>query len=130
MATLPRSSDSRVRFTVTGSDGNPITISGLEDLDIYIYQKPKKVIQQWNLDDGTIDIITDAAGLVEVLLDRANTQFLLFQSDRSEVKGEVRATFVDADFEDGLRVEIATDITLFFDSEEVIAVNSQTAEHP
>ncbi len=130
MATLPRSSDSRVRFTVTGSDGNPITISGLEDLDIYIYQKPKKVIQQWNLDDGTIDIITDAAGLVEVFLDRANTQFLLFQSDRSEVKGEVRATFVDADFEDGLRVEIATDITLFFDSEEVIAVNSQTAEHP
>ena len=130
MATLPRSSDSRVRFTVTGSDGNPITISGLEDLDIYIYQKPKKVIQQWNLDDGTIDIITDAAGLVEVFLDRANTQFLLFQSDRSEIKGEVRATFVDADFEDGLRVEIATDITLFFDSEEVIAVNSQTAEHP
>ena len=130
MANLPRSSDSRVRFTVTGSDGNPITISGLEDLDIYIYQKPKKVIQQWNLDDGTIDIITDAAGLVEVLLDRANTQFLLFKSDRSEVKGEVRATFVDADFEDGLRVEIATDITLFFDSEEVIAVNSQTAEHP
>lgn len=130
MANLPRSSDSRVRFTVTGSDGTPIVISTLNDLDIYIYQKPKKVIQQWNKNAGEITTITDAAGLVEVLLDRANTQFLLFQADRSEIKGEVRATFTDADFADGVRVEIATDITLYFNSEEVIAVNSQTAEHP
>lgn len=128
MATLPRSSDSRVRFTVNGGDGNPITISGLEDLDIYIYQKPKKVIQQWNLDAGEIDIITDAAGLVEVLFDRANTQLFNFQL--ADLRGEVRATFTDVDFEGGLRVEIATDIILYFNSEEVIAVNSQTAEHP
>lgn len=128
MANLPRSSDSRVRFTVNGSDGSPITISGLEDLDIYVYQKPKKVIQQWNLDAGEIEIITDAAGLVEVLLDRDNTALLNFQL--ADIRGEVRATFVDADFEGGLRVEIATDIVLYFNSEEVVAVNSQTAEHP
>lgn len=127
MATLPRKSDSRVRFTVAGADGTPITISGLADLTIYIYQKPKKVIQQWSLSDGDIDIITDAAGLVEVLLNRANTELLIYQSDRREIRGEVEAVFTDADFANNQRHEIATDIVLNFNSEEVFAEDSQTA---
>lgn len=128
MATLPRSSDSRVRITLLGSDGNPIVISGLFDLNIFCYQKPKKVIQSWNYLDGEIEIITDAAGLVEVLLDRANTQLLNFQL--SDFFFEVAPVFTDADFADNKRVEIATAIVPTFDTEEVVAVDSQTAYQP
>lgn len=125
MANLPRKSDSRVRITILGSDGNPIVISGLNDLDIYCYQKPKKVIQHWNKNDGEIETITDAAGLVEVLLNRANTQLLNFQL--VDFFFEVAPVFTDADFADSKRVEIATGIVPTFDSEEVTAVDSQTA---
>lgn len=125
MATLPRSSDSRVRFTLLGGDGLPVTISGLADMNIFVYQKPKKVIQSWNLDAGEITIITDASGIVEVLLDRANTELMNFQL--KDLRGELAAHFTDASFADGVRIEIATDIPLYFATEEVIAVDSQTA---
>lgn len=131
MATLPRSSDSRVRITILGADGNPITISGLADLNIYCYQKAKEPIQSWNKVAGEIETITDAAGLVEVLLNRENTALLKFNPDNKKFFFEVECIFTDADFEDGVRVEIDTNIVPTFSngvtSEEVTAEDSQTA---
>lgn len=105
-----RNSDNIVEVTVTGSDGLPIAISSLEDLEVIIYQKPKRIVQRFKLSDGNITIVNNAAGTVECYLDRANTVLLNGKND--DCKIEVVGYFADANFEDGVRREVDTDIQL------------------
>lgn len=108
---LVRKSDNTIRVTVNGGDGNPVTISGLSDLEIVAYQKPKDIIQRWLMSNaGEVTIVDDAGGIVEVHFDRANTKLLNFKNE--DCKLEVVATFSDTDFEDNLRREVVTDIEL------------------
>ena len=107
---IVRKSDNVIRVTINGSDGNPITISGLEDLEILAYQLPKSIIQRWLLSDGDVVTVDDAGGVVDVYFDRANTKLLNFKNE--DCKLEVIATFTDADFADNLRREVDTDIEL------------------
>lgn len=107
---IVRKSDNVIRVTINGSDGNPITITGLSDLEIVAYQKPKSIIQRWLLSDSEITIVNDAGGIVDVYFDRSNTKLLNFKNE--DCKLEVIATFADTDFADDLRREVDTDIEL------------------
>lgn len=105
-----RKSDYTIRVTVIGGDGNPITISALADLEIVAYQLPKTIIQRWLKSDGDVVTVNDSAGIVDVYFDRSNTKLLNFKNE--DCKLEVIATFTDANFADGLRREVDTDIEL------------------
>lgn len=109
MAIIPRKTDNVVRVTVLGSNGLPLTISGLADLQIVIYQKPKTIIQSFLKSvAGQVTTISDAGGVVEVNVDRAKTKLLKIE----ECKLEVVASFTDTDFADNIRREVDTDIDL------------------
>ena len=105
---IPRKTDNVLQVTVNGSDGLPLTITGLADLEIVIYQKPKTIIQRFIYSLAEIVIVNDAAGLVEVYIDRANTKLLKIE----EVKLEVIASFTDTDFANNIRREVVPDIDL------------------
>jgi len=107
---IVRKSDNVIRVTINGSDANPITISGLQDLEILAYQLPKSIIQRWLLSDGDVVTVNDAGGIVDVYFDRANTKLLNFKNENCKL--EVIATFTDTDFADSLRREVDTDIEL------------------
>lgn len=108
MARIPRKTDNVIRVTVNGSNGLPLTISGLSDLQIVVYQKPKTIIQSFLKSAGEVTTISDAGGIVEVNLDRANTKLLKIE----ECKLEVVASFTDTDFASNIRREVDTDIDL------------------
>ncbi|MGB1318475.1 MAG: hypothetical protein ACPG5W_09725, partial [Flavobacteriales bacterium] len=95
--TLVRKSDNVIQVTINGGDGNPVTISGLSDLEIVAYQLPKTIIQRWLMSATQVSTINDTGGIVEVNFDRSKTKLLNFQKE--ELKLEVIATFADADFE-------------------------------
>jgi hypothetical protein len=96
--------------TVTGGNGTPVTISTLADLEILAYQFPKRIIQRWLLSDSEITTVNNAAGIVSVNFDRANTQTLNFKNDPCLL--EVVASFTDIDFEGGIKRDVATGIEL------------------
>jgi hypothetical protein len=107
---IVKKSDNVIQVVINGSDGNPITITGLSDLEIVAYQLPKRIIQRWLLSSAQVVIIDDAAGIVNVYFDRSNTKLLNFKNE--DCKLEVIATFADANFEGNLRREVDTDIQL------------------
>ena len=107
-----RKSDNVIQLTLTGGNTLPLTISTLVDLEMLVYQLPKTIIQRWLLSAGEIVITNDSGGVVEVYFDRDNTQLLNFKKE--DVKLEVAASFTDANFEGGIRREVATDIQLAF----------------
>lgn len=107
---IVRKTDSVIQVTVNGGDGNPMTITDLEDLEIVAYQLPKTIIQRWKLSDSEITIVNDTNGIVSVSFDRANTKLLNFKIE--DCKLEVIGTFSDTDFADNLRREVDTDIQL------------------
>lgn len=109
---IPRKSDSVIQVTVNGSDGNAITISGLADLELVVYQKPKDIIQRWLMSDGDVTTIDDANGIVSVNLDRANSKLMNAQNQNNKCYLEVIASITDADFEDNIRREVDTAIEL------------------
>lgn len=105
-----RKSDNVIQLTINGGDGNPITISGLADLEVLVYQSPKSIVQRWLKSDGDITTVNDAAGIVSVNFDRANSKLLNFKIE--DCKMEVIASFTDASFADNIRREVDTDIEL------------------
>jgi methyl coenzyme M reductase subunit C-like uncharacterized protein (methanogenesis marker protein 7) len=107
---IVRKSDNVIELTINGSDGNPITITGMADLEVVAYQLPKTIIQRWLLSDAEITIEDDAGGVVSVNFDRANTKLLNFKID--DCKLEVIASFTDSNFADNIRREVDTDIEL------------------
>jgi len=107
---IPRRTDNVIQITVNGGDGNPITITGLADLEIVAYQLPKSIVQRWKLSDADITVVNDSGGVVSVNFDRANTKLLNFKIE--DCKLEVIASFADADFADSIRREVDTDIEL------------------
>lgn len=110
MSEIVRKSDNVVQVTINGSDGNPITISGLNDLEITVYQGAKKIIQQWRISNGNITIVNDAGGIVSVNLDRA--KLTVNKTNIEKIFLEVAASFTDAEFVDGIRREVDTAIEL------------------
>lgn len=107
---IVRKSDNVIQLTINGADGNPITISGLADLEVVAYQLPKAIIQRWLMSDGDVTTVNDAGGIVSVNFDRANTKLMNFKIE--DCKLEVIASFSDTDFEDDIRREVDTDIEL------------------
>jgi hypothetical protein len=107
---IVRKSDNVIQVTINGSDGNPIVISGLADLEILAYQLPKTIVQRWVKSDGEITTVDDAGGIVSVNFNRSNTKLLNFKID--DCKLEVIASFTDANFESSIRREVDTDIEL------------------
>ena len=107
---IVRKSDNVIQITINGGDANPLTISGLADLEILAYQLPKTIVQRWVLSDGDITTVNDAGGIVSVNFARANTKLLNFKIE--DCKLEVIASFTDADFADSIRREVDTDIEL------------------
>lgn len=107
---IVRKSDRVIQVTVTGGNGTPVTISTLADLEILVYQFPKRIIQRWLLSDSEITTVNNAAGIVSVNFDRANTQTLNFKNDPCLL--EVVASFTDVDFEGGIKRDVATGIEL------------------
>lgn len=99
--------DHRIRVTVNGN-GSPLTISGLADLEIILYQDPKKIIQRWKKSTGNITTITDAAGLVEVKADRAN----MIGIPIKDLKIEVVVFTTDVAFEGGVMRNTDTNVVL------------------
>jgi len=107
---IVRKSDRVIQVTVTGGNGTPVTISTLADLEILAYQFPKRIIQRWLLSDSEITTVNNAAGIVSVNFDRANTQTLNFKNDPCLL--EVVASFTDVNFEGGIKRDVATGIEL------------------
>jgi hypothetical protein len=107
---IVRKSDNVIQLTINGADGNPITISGLSDLEVVAYQLPKTIVQRWVKSDGEITTVDDAGGIVSVNFNRSNTKLLNFKID--DCKLEVIASFTDTDFADNIRREVDTDIEL------------------
>lgn len=107
---IVRKSDRVIQVTVTGGNGTPVTVSTLADLEILAYQFPKRIIQRWLLSDSEITTVNNAAGIVSVNFDRANTQTLNFKNDPCLL--EVVASFTDVNFEGGIKRDVATGIEL------------------
>lgn len=107
---IVRRSDNVIQVTINGADGNPITISGLSDLEIVAYQKPKDIIQRWLKSSAQVTTVNDAGGVVSVNFDRANSKLLNFKIE--DCKLEVIASFADANFADSIRRDVDTDIEL------------------
>ena len=107
---IVRKSDRVIQVTVTGGNGTPVTISTLSDLEVLVYQFPKRIIQRWLLSDGDVTTVNDVGGIVSVNFDRANTQAMNFKNDPCLL--EVVASFVDLDFEGGIKRDVATGIEL------------------
>jgi hypothetical protein len=107
---IVRKSDRVIQVTVMGGNGTPVTMSTLADLEILAYQFPKRIIQRWLLSDSEITTVNNAAGIVSVNFDRANTQTLNFKNDPCLL--EVVASFTDVDFEGGIKRDVATGIEL------------------
>lgn len=107
---IVRKSDRVIQVTVTGGNGTPVTISTLADLELLVYQSPKRIIQRWIMSDGEIATVNDAGGVVSVNFDRANTKTLNFKNDPCLF--EVAASFTDPNFEGGIRRDVATGIEL------------------
>jgi hypothetical protein len=107
---IVRKSDRVIQVTVKDGNGSPITITTLDDLEILAYQFPKRIIQRWLLSDSEITTVNNVGGIVSVNFDRANTQTLNFKNDPCLL--EVVALFTDADFEGGIRRDVATGIEL------------------
>lgn len=107
---IVRRTDRVIEVTVTGGNGVPVTISTLSDLELVAYQNPKRIIQRWLISDGDVTTVNNAGGIVSVNFDRANTQTLNFKNDPCLL--EVIASFVDVDFEGGIRRDVATGIEL------------------
>lgn len=107
---IVRKSDRVIQVTVTGGNGTPVTISSLADLEILVYQFPKRIIQRWLLSDGDITTVNNVGGVVSVNFNRDNTQTLNFKNDPCLL--EVVASFNDVDFEAGIKRDVATGIEL------------------
>ena len=107
---IVRKSDRVIQVTVTGGNGTPVTISTLSDLEVLVYQFPKRIIQRWLLSDGDVTTVNDVGGIVSVNLDRAKTKTLNFKNDPCLL--QISAHFADPNFADGIRVDIATGIEL------------------
>jgi len=107
---IVRKTDNVIQLTVNGGDGNPITITGLADLEVIAYQLPKSIVQRWKLSDSEITIVNDSGGVVQINFDRANSKLLNFKNE--DIKLEVIASFTDTDFADNIRREVDTDIEL------------------
>lgn len=107
---IVRKSDRVIQVTVTGGNGVPVTISTLDDLEVLVYQFPKRIIQRWLMSDGDVTTVNDIGGIVSVNLDRARTQAMNFKNDPCLL--EVVASFADAYFEGGIRRDVATGIEL------------------
>lgn len=107
---IVRKSDRVIQVTVTDGNGTPVTIMTLGELEILVYQFPKRIIQRWQLTDGEITVVNNAGGIVSVNFDRANTQTLNFKNDPCLL--EVVASFFDVNFEGGIRRDVATGIEL------------------
>lgn len=107
---IVRKTDNVIQLTVNGGDGNPVTITDLEDLEVVAYQEPKTIIQRWKLSDSNITVVNDAGGVVQVNFDRSNSKLLNFKIE--DCKLEVVASFTDTDFADNIRREVDTDIEL------------------
>lgn len=110
MSEIVRKSDNVIQITVNGSNGLPLTISDLNGLEICVYQKPKKIIQQWSTSDGNITTVNDAGGIVSVNLDRAKLS--VNKTNIEKIFLEVAALFDDTNFADNIRREVDTDIEL------------------
>jgi hypothetical protein len=107
---IVRKSDRVIQVSVKDGNGTAITISTLNDLEILVYQFPKRIIQRWVKSDGDITTVNDSGGVVTVNFNRDNTQLLNFKNDPCLL--EVVALFTDADFEGGIRRDVATGIEL------------------
>jgi len=107
---IVRKSDNVIQLTINGGNGSPLTISSLVDLEVVAYQLPKTIIQRWLLSAGQIVTINNAGGIVEVYFDRDNTQLLNFKNINCKL--DLAASFSDANFEGGIRREVATYIQL------------------
>jgi hypothetical protein len=117
MSTLARKADAVITVTVVGSDGNPLVISTLEDLEIVAYQKPRTIYQRWKLSDAQITVTNDAGGIVDINFNRSATK----ATQVRDLFLEVIASFTDADFADNVRREVCNDIEL------ALIVDSPTA---
>lgn len=106
---MTRNTDSVLEVTLTGEDELPLTISGIEDIEIIIYQFPKRIVQRFKKSEGNIITTDDTGGIVEVYIDRLNTMSL---NDKKECKLEVICYFSDVNFQGDLRREVDTDIEL------------------
>lgn len=90
--------DIAVRVTILDENGDPVLISGLNALDIYIYDlvKSEKVLKATYRLGSTglykIKTITDASGIVEIIINRQMTRTFTSSKIYLETKAQFNAS--------------------------------------
>lgn len=74
VATIVQGADSTIQLTINDSNGNPITISTLENLSFFVYQKRENILGEYSLGESTISITDDFNGKVAIYFPREQSE--------------------------------------------------------
>ena len=101
VAILYKGSDEVIQLTITDEVTDlPVDLALCDDIIVSAYQTKENIIQQWLLSESEVTITDASNGICQVNLDRDNTAKI----PSKRVYGEVVLQYVDADFEDGVRL--------------------------
>lgn len=101
---ISSNSDNVIELTLTDENGDPINPTGLQGIEVAVYQKREVVLQKWD----SVTTTDGANGKCEVYLDKANLKGISGKRLFLEVAIEV----TNSNFADNVQRMVATDIPL------------------
>lgn len=107
LATIYTGSDIDLNLTIKDSDGNAIDLDGAEEITVNIFQQRKSILAVYDLTNG-VEILNAANGLAVVHVNRS----VLSALPEAKLYAQVIVDIEDANFEDGYKRNITSDILL------------------
>lgn len=101
-------SDNVIELTITDSAGNPIDLAEVDDVEVAVYCRKENIIQHWKQSLNQVTIVDAPNGIINVVLDRANTSTL----SPNRLYAEIVVKIPDVRFESGYQLMIESDIAI------------------
>jgi len=68
--TIVQGADATMDIGIKDTSGNPIVISTLENVTVFLYQRRENILGEYSLVDNTVDIKDDVNGIVSIYVQR------------------------------------------------------------